>query len=305
MSLVVVIATYNGAPYIEQQILSILGGSLVPDRLIIRDDHSNDATLDIVAQLSKNSEVKFDIKKNPTRLGSTLNFLTMLKQIPRDVNFVALSDQDDIWEPWKLEKSMEKLASTGDSRPALYCSRQQLVNAEGKSIKLSPANIRGPSFANALVENIVSGCTSVINRSTLNLIHDLETPDVFFHDWWLYLIVSGCGGNVFFDSKPGIRYRQHSANIAGSPVNFFQNLKGRFRRQISGQSRELIGRNTAALLKASQILTDENNNLLNKFEQARNANLSQRMAYAYKTPLHRQTTIDSAIMRALLATKRI
>ncbi len=305
MSLVVVIATYNGAPYIEQQILSILGGNLLPDRLIIRDDHSNDATLDIVARLSKTSEVKFDVQKNPTRLGAAVNFLTMLKQVPRDVDFVALSDQDDIWEPWKLETAIEKLTIIGANGPAVYCSRQQLINENGKYIKLSPANIKGPSFANALVENIVAGCTSVINRDTLNLIGDLEIPDVFFHDWWLYLMVSGCGGSVFFDPKPGIRYRQHSANIAGSPVNISQNIKARLRRQFSGQSRQLIGKNTAALLKVSRLLTDENKILLRKFEQARNSNLSQRLTYASKTPLHRQTAFDSAIMRTLLAMKRI
>jgi hypothetical protein len=225
--------------------------------------------------------------------------------VPKDIDFVAFSDQDDIWQPWKLKRAIAHLSSISQSKPAAYCSRQQLVDQNAQKLRLSPAHKYGPSFANALVENIMTGCTVVLNRDALNLAQKQNIPDVKFHDWWLYLFISGVGGYVYFDPKPGILYRQHGGNVAGSPVSRVENFKARLKRQFLGQSKNLITLNLAAAAQFSPLLTAHNRQLLQDFTQARKGTMRQRISFLIQNPVYRQTKIDSAIMRLLYLLNRL
>ncbi|RUM94188.1 MAG: hypothetical protein DSZ28_04510 [Thiothrix sp.] len=305
MKLVVVMATYNGAPYIDEQIHSIIAGELQPSRLVIRDDRSCDKTLELAKKLaaSTTSDVEFDIKKNKTSLGAARNFLSTLNEIPSDTDFVAFSDQDDIWKPWKLKRAVRFLSENqiGD-QPALYCSRQQLVDEQGHSIKLSPDYSHQPSFSNVLVENIATGCTTLINRRALNIVQELShpLPDIEFHDWWLNLIISGVGGKVIFDSKPSIKYRQHSNNVRGARTSLYTGLKMRIKRQVSGQLKNQIERNIKAAAKVDNKFTPTNRKQLEAFQKARKGNIAQRANYLRTASIYRQTRMDDLIMKILL-----
>jgi glycosyltransferase involved in cell wall biosynthesis len=298
-------ATYNGAPYIDEQIRSILAGQVRPSRLVIRDDHSHDKTLELAQKLAATSPsgVEFDIRKNKTGLGAAKNFLSILNELPDDTDFVAFSDQDDIWEPWKLKRAIQLLSDEeiGD-QPALYCSRQQLVDEQGHSIKLSPNYKRQPSFSNALVENIATGCTVLINRRALSIAQALShpLPDIGFHDWWLNLIITGVGGKVIFDSEPSIKYRQHSTNVRGARVSLLAGLNTRIKRQMSGQLRDQIERNLKAASKVGDKFTPANRKKLESFQKARHSNFTQRLNYLRSTSIYRQTRLDDLIMKILL-----
>ena len=305
MKLIVVMATYNGAHYIEEQIHSILTGQVCPSQLVIRDDHSQDRTLDIAQRLADTTttDVEFDIRKNKTGLGAANNFLSMLNELPKDTDYVAFSDQDDIWQPWKLKRAIEFLSHerVGD-QPALYCSRQQLVDEEGNNIKLSPNYMHEPSFSNALVENIATGCTAMINRRALNIIQESSypLPNVEFHDWWLNLIISGVGGEVIFDSEPGIKYRQHTSNVQGARVSLLASMKTLIKRQLSGQLKNQIERNIKAASKVDGTFTPANRKKLKAFQKARNSNFTQRVSYLRSSSIYRQTWLDDLVMRMMI-----
>lgn len=96
----VVIATYNGSDFIREQIESVVNQSFAPIEIIVSDDGSTDATLDIVRSFAVHSTIPIEIKVNDTNLGFRDNFLTAALSAKGD--FIAFCDQDDIWDSKKL-----------------------------------------------------------------------------------------------------------------------------------------------------------------------------------------------------------
>lgn len=210
MRVVVLMSTYCGEKYVEEQVASILRQLPAEGRLIVRDDGSRDGT---VAVLKAIRDPRLTVREG-RNLGFVASFLELLASCPADTEMAMLSDQDDIWLPNKVQRAWDVIGASG-SEPTLYCSRLQLVDDALKPIGLSPFWPRKPSFANALTENIVTGCTAALNPAALALFRENgDTRKIYFHDWWLYLVVAGYG-RVVFDPEPTILYRQHGSNAIG------------------------------------------------------------------------------------------
>lgn len=210
MRVVVLMSTYCGEKYVEDQVASILRQLPPEGRLIVRDDGSHDGTV-AVLKVIRDPRLRVHEGRN---LGFVASFLELLASCPADAEMVMLSDQDDIWLPNKVQRAWDVIGKSSDM-PTLYCSRLQLVDDTLKSIGLSPCWPRQPSFANALTENIVTGCTAALNHVALALFRkNGDTRKIYFHDWWLYLVVAAYG-KVVFDPEPTILYRQHGSNAIG------------------------------------------------------------------------------------------
>lgn len=210
MRVAVLLSSFQGEKYISEQIASVLSQLPADGRLIIRDDGSTDRTVQCIEKFE-------DVRINVTlgeNCGFVESFLILLSQAPKEADVVMLCDQDDVWLPNKVQRAIDHLESFGDA-PALYCSRLLLVNADLVQIGISPNWPKMPSFQNALAENIVTGCTAALNRAALILItRHGDKNNIFFHDWWLYLVTSAFG-TVIFDPTPTILYRQHGKNAIG------------------------------------------------------------------------------------------
>ena len=210
MRVVVLMSTWQGERFVEEQLRSILGQLPAGGRVIVRDDGSTDNT---VARIEGLGDERIAVTRGDN-LGFVRSFFALIEAAPADADLVMLSDQDDVWLPNKIERAAAHLAPMHD-RPALYCSRLQLVDESLRPVGLSPAWRRPPSFRNALTENIVTGCTCAINPLALALARRYGDPSlVYFHDWWLYLVISAFG-DVIVDPEPTILYRQHAANAIG------------------------------------------------------------------------------------------
>ena len=173
--------------------------------------------------------------------------------------------------------------------PALYCSRTQLVDQSNKEIGFSPLFKKAPGFANALVQNIAGGNTMVFNDAARKILMSAgETVEVAAHDWWTYLAVSGCGGRVFYDPHPSIRYRQHSKNLIGMNVGI-KNRFIRIRLLLQGQLRSWVGMNIKALLGIRHQLTQENLLALNVFLTGRDSWGLLRLLRVRRSGIYRQT----------------
>lgn len=211
MKVVVLLSTWQGERYIEEQLRSILGPLPANGRIIVRDDGSTDGG---VARIEAIGDPRITVLRGEN-VGFARSFLTLLHAAPDDADLVMFSDQDDVWLPDKIPRAMAALAPLGE-QPALYCSRLQLVDANLRPIGLSPDFPRGPSFRNALAENIAFGCTCALNRTGLVLARQTGDERLLqFHDWWLYLVISAFG-RVVADPEPTILYRQHTANSVGA-----------------------------------------------------------------------------------------
>jgi glycosyltransferase involved in cell wall biosynthesis len=210
MRVVILMSTFNGERFVEEQLRSILI-QLPPDgRVIVRDDGSTDQT---VSRIQALCDPRVSIIRGEN-IGFARSFLALMAMAPLDADMYMLSDQDDVWLPVKVQRAWDHIKEHAH-RPTLYCSRLKLVDVNLQPIHLSINWQRPPSFHNALTENIVTGCTAAFNGPALNLVRIAgDASLIFFHDWWLYLVVSAFG-DVVFDREPTILYRQHGQNVIG------------------------------------------------------------------------------------------
>lgn len=210
MRVIVLMSTFNGEKYIDEQIRSILYQLPLDGLLMVRDDGSRDGTVARI-QAFNDSRIQLLTGEN---IGFAHSFLTLLTLTPADTDMVMFSDQDDVWLPEKVARAWQHLQPLA-GQPALYCSPQMLVDKTLKPLHVTPPWPRGPSFTSALTENIVTGCTAALNRPAVALLQSAGVPNgVHFHDWWMYLVVSAFG-SVVVDHQPTILYRQHGTNQIG------------------------------------------------------------------------------------------
>jgi glycosyltransferase involved in cell wall biosynthesis len=288
-SVTIVMGTYQGERFLKEQLDSIAAQSHRNWRLYVSDDGSTDKTRAVVqefgAVLRGRNEV--DLVDGP-RKGFVANFLTSVCQA-RETDYYAFSDQDDVWEADKLERALSILESMRKDRPALYCGRTCLVDVAGRSIGLSPAFLRPPSFGNALVQSIGGGNTMVMNHAARELLRAAGPDiDVVSHDWWTYQLVSGAGGAVHYDLEPRLRYRQHGNNSIGANNTFGARCK-RLRLLFEGGFKQWTDRNVRALGKARHLLTRDNLALLDSLVEVRSGSLPRNLLKLYRSGIYRQT----------------
>jgi len=291
-SVAILMSVHNGARFISEQIDSIVSQSHSNWSLHISDDSSSDGGNIIIKSYIKQFTKKIatnDVKNNDF----CKSFLQLAcdKKIKSD--YYAYADQDDIWEEDKLKVALEFLQTISEDTPAMYCSRTTIVDKDNQTLSLSPLFKRIPSFANALVQNIGGGNTMVFNLAAKRLLEkagsDIEIPS---HDWWTYMVVLGCGGKVFYDTNPYIRYRQHDANLVGANNSISARL-ARMKMLLEGRFKEWSNQNIAALKTIEDQLTPENLETFNKFASARNKSLFTRFIGIRKSGVYRQTTFGN------------
>ena len=205
-------STYNGEKYLRQQIDSILNQTYRDIDLLIRDDGSSDGTVEILKEYADTYEnVSYYQGKN---LGSIYSFLELLKESDEKADYYAFSDQDDEWMPEKISKAVDMLEQKDYEIPLLYCSNTYITDEELNIIKLDDKMAK-PSWGNALVQNICTGCTAVMNKRLREIINKTEPKNIIMHDWWFYLMAT-LYGEVSFDKEAYIKYRQHDNNVYGA-----------------------------------------------------------------------------------------
>lgn len=213
---VVLMSTYQGERYVRAQLTSILMQLPPEGRIIVRDDGSSDATASTILQLQDDRITLI----RGGNLGFGQSFLTLLMLAPTDADMVMFSDQDDIWLPGKIDRAWRHL-STFDGQAVLYASAQTLTDADLRPLQSTSAWPKPPTLTNALIENIVTGCTAAMNRPAVVLLQRAGVPaTVRFHDWWCYLVLSALG-TVVYDNEPTLLYRQHGGNVIGHGVGWF------------------------------------------------------------------------------------
>jgi glycosyltransferase involved in cell wall biosynthesis len=289
----ILLCTCQGQRYLAEQIESIAAQTYANWEIWASDDQSRDDTYAILKSYNaKWPAGRFSIRIGPAQ-GFAANFLSLTCDENINADYCAYSDQDDIWEACKLERAISWLKTVPAGIPALYCSRTRLVDADNREVGLSPLFTKQPSFANALVQNIGGGNTMVFNRAARALLREAGThARVISHDWWAYMIISGCGGRVFYDNYATVRYRQHDANLIGSNTTpkdkierIFQLLQGRF--QLWNDI------NLAALSRLRDDLAPDNRLPLERFTLARRQSLLPRLIGLKRSGIYRQTLLGN------------
>lgn len=262
----ILLGCYEGAAYLPAQLASFTAQTLPDWQLLAHDDSAGPQTLQVLQAFAAQHPDRVTIGQGPKK-GYVANFMGLLQASSGP--WVALSDQDDVWHPDKLARGVGWLLTQDAGRPAMYCSRVWVCGPDLERLHASPEAPRGPGFANALVENIAMGHTIVLNGAARDLAAQTAaaTRDVFAHDWWLYLLISGAGGAVHFDPVPSVSYRQHRQNAIG----YGRRLR-HVRQVLKGAFRDRVGQNIAALETIFDVLTPRNRDLLQGFADLRQTN---------------------------------
>ncbi len=235
---------------------------------------------------------RFFVIEGPKQ-GCAANFLSLAFDPDIQADYFAYSDQDDIWERDKLSRAIAALEGIPDTVPALYGSRSRLIDENGRSLGLSPLHGKPPSFCNALVQNIASGHTMVMNQAARELLRVSGVTDVPLHDWWTYLLVTGAGGKVFYDPHPSARYRQHDRNLIGLPAPSCDHVQ-RLARIARGDIRDFNAANCRALHGARHLLAPENRRIFDTYLQAvTEGRFASRLRGILKSGVYRQTRMGT------------
>lgn len=291
----ILMGCYNGANFLPDQLQSFSDQSHKSWRLICSDDGSMDGTPAVLQDFASNVPQQVVLHNGP-QTGFSANYMKLLRELTPDTDFVALADQDDIWMPDKLERALGGLKKCEPGRPALYTAQRWIWDSETNRRCPTPLPTRPPSFRNALIENIAPGNTIVMNQAAAELARKAAefTGNVFAHDWWLYLLITGAGGQVFVDDGPPcLLYRQHDGNAIGGR----QTLTAQKTRKIAvlkGAFRSRLQENLTALSSVSHLLTTENNQLAQAFASARQAgSATSRLRGLWRVRPYRQTSWSS------------
>jgi glycosyltransferase involved in cell wall biosynthesis len=247
----VAMATYNGERYIREQLESLAAQQHAPAELVVTDDASTDETLVIVGEFSKTVPFPVHIHRNDCRVGYRENFMRAAALCRSEL--VAFCDQDDIWDPRKIEVCAE---SFEDPEVVLVYHDALVVTAGGEPIGPSAG---GNAVLSASPMEYALGFTQMFRRSLLGLSGlwptslDHNEPDVterMAHDQWFFFLAFVFGAIVHLDRRL-VSYRQHGRNTYGwsapwSFSNSFDAFRGRAEQLASF---EKAARGRAAILE--------------------------------------------------------
>lgn len=211
--IIVLMSTYNGERFLREQVDSILAQQDVEVELLVRDDGSTDGTLNILREYQEAGKLTWYAGDN---LKPARSFMDLIRKAG-PCEYYALSDQDDFWLPQKLTKAIQALKRTDSRKPALYCSRTILTDADlhiiGDNRKRTHHTV---TIRKALISSGGTGCTMCFNRALLDMLRKPCPEHRLMHDNWIYKVCVAVGGNVYHDDESYIWYRQHGNNTIGA-----------------------------------------------------------------------------------------
>lgn len=286
----ILLCTYHGQQFLAEQLDSFAAQTYANWAVWASDDGSLDDTHAVLdAYQQKWGKQRLCTHDGPAQ-GFAANFLSLSCDTGIVADYYAYSDQDDIWEADKLQRAVDWLRTVPADVPALYCSRALLVDIDNRPLGMSPLFQRAPSFSNSLIQSIGGGNTMVFNDAARVLLRKAgRDVTIVSHDCWIYMVVSGCGGKVFHDTTPTLRYRQHGGNLVGTNISWRARWS-RGMRLWNGWFRSWNDRNIEALQRLSHCLTPENKRILDDFCAARKTWLLPRLWLFARSGIRRQST---------------
>ena len=290
----ILLSTFNGAAYLREQLESFDAQTGADWRLYWRDDGSADDSVAIVRDWAGARAECVQVDAG-AHLAVTASYMALLRHAVADgAGAVAFADQDDVWLPGKLARGLSELA--GHAAPALYCSRQYLVDPGLQPLGMSEPIRVAPGFCPALTQNIATGCTVMLNPAAARLVAASRPPTSSLHDWWSYLVVTGAGGRVVADEQPTVRYRQHPGNAVGAPRSRWRRALAALRRG-PGVYMNVLRSHLAALRAQPELLSAEHLAATAAIGDALQKGVAARLLVLRRFGLLRQTWAETWLFR--------
>lgn len=236
----ILLATYNGYKYLQEQIESLLAQSYKDLLIVIRDDGSVDDTRKIIIEYCDRYPQKVIRLEGTTNLGYPDCFWKLLEDAP-EADYYAFSDQDDIWYPDKVSRAVIALNTEDDAKPKLYYHSYDICDSEGKIIDTYlPDNIKEVDIVKHFFYTYTMGFSMVINKAMRSLLLSIEPEGKELpHDVWC-ILNAYYFGNVYYDKTPQAAYRRHSSTVTSSGKGYFPLIKSWLKKEIFGDAMDKL-----------------------------------------------------------------
>ncbi|WP_339294980.1 glycosyltransferase family 2 protein [Paenibacillus sp. FSL W7-1279] len=298
----VLLSSYNGEHYIYAQLQSILKQSYPHISVLVRDDGSSDQTLALLKEYAKVHPDRIKVIAG-SNVGVVSSFFELVQQSDPHADYYCFCDQDDVWLEHKIERAVSMLRSQEAHIPAIVFTSTELTDKDLNTLGTWPKPpSKEPSFYNALVQNIAVGATITINRAARNKFVkgcEVDHSKIIMHDWWFYLLVSGFG-NVIYDKRPSILYRQHEKNVVGGSNSLFNKLKQKYRSYLKHKGKHLLIMQAREFHRVYGHLMDEKKREQLELFIAPRERLREKIYFLKKSKLYRQSIIEQSLFRFLI-----
>jgi len=226
----ILLSTFNGEKFLDDLFTSLLKQTFQNFRILVRDDGSTDDTMAILKKYSKLFGERLNIYKDGSNKGflKSFNFLSTISTS----DYIMFCDQDDVWLENKIEHTFFLMKQCeeyyGKNSPLLVFTDLKIVDGNLNLLYSSYFRYRNisPKLAlktnRLLTQNVITGCTVMINKKLKELAFPLP-DDILFHDWWMGLVAS-LFGHTGFLNKATVLYRQHQSNTSGNIKKFNLNF---------------------------------------------------------------------------------
>lgn len=217
----IAMTTYNGEKYVQRQLESIVNQTLPADEIIICDDGSCDATVEIIRKfVAENQRNNIRLVENKENLGYVRNFYKAISLTVGD--YIFLADQDDEWHPNKIERSMQVMEA---EHASVICTNSRFIDEQSKVIQDSSCYDRNPfidnvnqtltpiSFYELVIGNIAQGCTYCFTKEVKEVYLRVNSTNLI-HDHQIMFVAALLGKACFLDEVL-IDYRLHGSNMVG------------------------------------------------------------------------------------------
>jgi len=214
---VIILGTYNGEKYVEEQLLSIINQSYKNIEIIVRDDGSTDGTMDILRRYESQRKIRLLVGNN---IGFMDNY-RLLISCEDEADYYSFADQDDIWMEDKIERAvsaLEKMKKDGND-VVLYFCEFDYYDAEMKFLACRKKLKRNIDFMYSLVNFSNYAFTCVLSKELRNLL--LQMPaEANYHPDYLCLQLATAFGSVHYDETALVKYRRHDSNVSITQHDF-------------------------------------------------------------------------------------
>lgn len=234
--ILVLMSTYNGEKYLREQIDSILRQVGCEVSLLVRDDGSTDGTHEILNEYKINGKLSWYFESR--NLGAGFSFLSLLKNSP-DFKYYAFADQDDIWDHYKLKVAIQQIGVS--TLPTIYFSNALLVDSDSRSLETNVyKKVQSTKFETVVCGGNILGCTMVFNEQLANIIKSHGLPySIVMHDYFLAVLCLAVGGEILYDHKCYMKYRQHSNNVVGVEADKLNALRAKLKFLKEGRKNKI------------------------------------------------------------------
>jgi glycosyltransferase involved in cell wall biosynthesis len=302
----VLLSTFNGSQFLDELLMSLLRQENVNFDIFIRDDGSQDATLEKIKYFESISTRIQVVEDKFGNIGPSRSFHRLLKLsvASKKYEYYAFSDQDDIWMSNKLISGIDHILqnSADSTKPILYASQVTAIDRNKNTIHHKRRARNHFGYKNSLIENSAIGTTILLNSAAARVL--AQTPPCFnvSYDAWYYLVISYVG-STYLDDRSFIQYRRHDATHTEFSTGIFR--RNRIIRFMKGRHQNFfVQAYSFRQSKTFKKVSVEKREYLNNFLNGITATSVERWKFLWNFPILRNSRLDAVILKTSIFAKR-